>query len=72
MSPAASCHPGPPHPPRGRHAEGPLKALVLGGGAVALYALGRHLAGIVLGVVVVANTAIAETVRRTPPGRVRP
>lgn len=46
-----------------------VKALVLGGGAVAVYARGHHVAGIVLAVVIVANTAVAETFRRTPPAR---
>ncbi|MER5881313.1 YrdB family protein [Streptomyces sp. NPDC001910] len=49
-----------------------VKALVLGGSAVALYALGHHVAAIVLAVVVVVNTAVAETFRRTPPGRTEP
>lgn len=49
-----------------------VKALVLGGSAVALYALGHHVAAIVLAVVVVVNTAVAETFRRNPPVRTAP
>lgn len=46
-----------------------VKALVLGGSAVAVCALGHPVAAIVLAVVMVANTAVAETFRRTPPDR---
>ncbi|THA51422.1 YrdB family protein [Streptomyces sp. A1136] len=41
-----------------------VKALVLGGSAVALYALDHHTLALVWAVVVVANTAVAETLRR--------
>ncbi|MGC4950304.1 YrdB family protein [Streptomyces sp. DT224] len=43
-----------------------VKAVVLGGGALALYGVGHPAAAAVLGVVVVANTALAETFRRRP------
>ncbi|NEC68389.1 YrdB family protein [Streptomyces sp. SID9727] len=43
-----------------------VKALVLGGGALALYGVGHPAAALVLGVAVVANTALAETFRRRP------
>ncbi|MFE4696893.1 YrdB family protein [Streptomyces sp. NPDC056738] len=46
-----------------------VKAVVLGGGAAAVYGVGHPLGAVVMAVVVVANTAIAETFRRTPPGR---
>ncbi|WP_330242365.1 YrdB family protein [Streptomyces sp. NBC_00525] len=41
-----------------------VKALVLGGSALALYGVGHPTAAAVMGVVVVANTALAETFRR--------
>ncbi|TXS00582.1 DUF2568 domain-containing protein [Streptomyces sp. col6] len=41
-----------------------VKALVLGGGAFALYGVGHPAAGAVMGAVVVVNTALAETFRR--------
>ncbi|MFJ8544094.1 YrdB family protein [Streptomyces sp. NPDC093586] len=44
-----------------------VKAVVLGGGALAVYAVGRPTAAVVLAVVMVANTAVAETFRRTLP-----
>ncbi|TRV72250.1 DUF2568 domain-containing protein [Streptomyces sp. 130] len=43
-----------------------VKALVLGGGALALYGVGHPAAAAVLGVVVVVNTVLAETFRRRP------
>ncbi|MGW0965037.1 YrdB family protein [Streptomyces sp. NPDC002516] len=46
-----------------------VKAVVLGGGAAALYGVGHPVAAVVMAVVVVANTAVAETLRRTVPGR---
>lgn len=49
-----------------------VKVLVLGGSAAALYALGHHVAAIVMAVVVVANTAVAETFRRRHPVRPEP
>ncbi|PBC70643.1 uncharacterized protein DUF2568 [Streptomyces sp. TLI_235] len=44
-----------------------VKAVVLGGGAAALYGLGHHAAAYVLAAVIVVNTALAETFRRRPP-----
>ncbi|MFD5813459.1 YrdB family protein [Streptomyces sp. NPDC127038] len=46
-----------------------VKAVVLGGGAAALYGVGHPVAAVVMAVVVVANTAVAETLRRTGPAR---
>ncbi|WP_405901766.1 YrdB family protein [Streptomyces sp. NBC_00727] len=43
-----------------------VKALVLGGGAFALYGVGHPAGGAVMGAVVVVNTALAETFRRRP------
>lgn len=43
-----------------------VKAVVLGGGAFGLYAVGHPVAALVMAVVVVANTALAETFRRRP------
>ncbi|MFI6862490.1 YrdB family protein [Streptomyces sp. NPDC050421] len=43
-----------------------VKAVVLGGGAFALYAVGHPVAAAVLAVVVVVNTGLAETFRRGP------
>ncbi|RCG22705.1 DUF2568 domain-containing protein [Streptomyces reniochalinae] len=43
-----------------------VKALVLGGGAAALYGVGHLVAAVVMAVVVVANTAVAEVFRRRP------
>ncbi|MEU2250548.1 YrdB family protein [Streptomyces sp. NPDC019224] len=43
-----------------------VKALVLGGGACALYGVGHPAAGAVMGAVVVVNTVLAETFRRRP------
>lgn len=43
-----------------------VKALVLGGGALALYWVGHPTAAAVMAVVVVVNTALAETFRRRP------
>ncbi|THA71247.1 DUF2568 domain-containing protein [Streptomyces sp. A0958] len=43
-----------------------VKALVLGGGASALYGVGHPTAAAALAVVVVVNTALAETFRRRP------
>jgi len=42
-----------------------VKAMVLGGGAAALYGVGRPVMALVMAVVVVANTAVAEVFRRT-------
>jgi uncharacterized protein DUF2568 len=47
-----------------------VKAVVLGGGAAAVYGVGHPVAGVVMAVVVVANTAVAETFRRTLPNGV--
>ncbi|MER7725255.1 YrdB family protein [Streptomyces sp. NPDC096323] len=43
-----------------------VKAVVLGGGAYGLYAVGHPVAALVMAAVVVANTALAETFRRRP------
>lgn len=43
-----------------------VKALVLGGGALALYGVGHPAVALALGVVVVINTALAETFRHRP------
>ncbi|MEU1470781.1 YrdB family protein [Streptomyces sp. NPDC005761] len=43
-----------------------VKTVVLGGGALALYAVGHPVAAVVMAVVVVVNTALAETFRRRP------
>nr|WP_203593479.1 YrdB family protein [Streptomyces sp. SID9124] len=43
-----------------------VKALVLGGGAFALYGIGHPTAAVVMGAVVVVNTALAETFRGRP------
>ncbi|MET7649049.1 YrdB family protein [Streptomyces sp. NPDC005426] len=43
-----------------------VKAVVLGGGAFGLYAVGHPVAAAVMAVVVVANTALAETFRHRP------
>ncbi|MFI9269599.1 YrdB family protein [Kitasatospora sp. NPDC052896] len=45
-----------------------VKALVLGGSAAALYGVGHPVAAVVVGAVMVANTALAETARRAAPG----
>ncbi|MEU2338440.1 YrdB family protein [Streptomyces sp. NPDC013172] len=44
-----------------------VKAVVLGGGAAALYGVGHPGAAIAMAVVVVTNTAVAEIFRRRPP-----
>ncbi|GHE12850.1 YrdB family protein [Streptomyces alanosinicus] len=44
-----------------------VKAVVLGGGAAALYGVGHPGAAVATSVVVVANTAVAEIFRRRPP-----
>ncbi|MFB7241669.1 hypothetical protein CW362_00890 [Streptomyces populi] len=44
-----------------------VKAVVLGGGAAAVYGVGHPVAAVVMAVVVVANTASAETFRRSAP-----
>lgn len=44
-----------------------VKAVVLGGGAAALYGVGHPAAAVAMAVVVVANTAVAEIFRRRPP-----
>ncbi|MBV2357146.1 YrdB family protein [Streptomyces sp. J2-1] len=41
-----------------------VKAVVLGGGAAALYGIGEQAAGVVVAVVVVLNTTVAEVFRR--------
>ncbi|MEU8503330.1 YrdB family protein [Streptomyces brevispora] len=46
-----------------------VKAVVLGGGAFGLYQVGHPVAAVVLAVVVVVNTALAETFRRGPAPR---
>ncbi|GGU94439.1 hypothetical protein GCM10010211_72040 [Streptomyces albospinus] len=46
-----------------------VKAVVLGGGAAAVYGVGHPVAAVGMAVVVVANTALAETYRRIPPVR---
>ncbi|MFI0960485.1 YrdB family protein [Streptomyces sp. NPDC021080] len=46
-----------------------VKALVLGGGAAAVYGVGHPVAAVVMAIVVVANTAVAETFRRGVPVR---
>ncbi|MEU6575595.1 YrdB family protein [Streptomyces sp. NPDC046805] len=43
-----------------------VKAVVLGGGAVALYGVDHPVAAVVMAVVVVANTTVAEVFRGTP------
>lgn len=43
-----------------------VKAVVLGGGAFGLYRVGHPVAAVVLAVVMVANTGLAETFRRGP------
>ncbi|WP_308401253.1 YrdB family protein [Streptomyces sp. AC512_CC834] len=45
-----------------------VKALVLGGGAVALYGVGHPVAAVVVAVVTAANITVAEAFRRSPPG----
>ncbi len=42
-----------------------VKALVLGGGAAALYGVGHPVAAVIAAVVVVANTTVAEVSRRS-------
>lgn len=44
-----------------------VKALVLGGGAAAVYGVGHPVAAVLMAVVVVANTAVAETFRHRAP-----
>lgn len=47
-----------------------VKAVVLGGGAFGLYRVGHPAAAVTLAVVMVANTALAETFRHKPaPGK---
>ncbi|MPY57759.1 YrdB family protein [Streptomyces spongiae] len=46
-----------------------VKTMVLGGGAAALYGVGHAVAAVVLAVVMVVNTAVAETFRRTTGAR---
>lgn len=43
-----------------------VKAVVLGGGALGLYEVGHPVAAVVMAVVVVVNTGLAETFRRGP------
>nr|WSW67152.1 YrdB family protein [Streptomyces sp. NBC_00995] len=43
-----------------------VKAVVLGGGAFALYEVGHPVAAVVMAVVVVVNTGLAETFRHRP------
>ncbi|MER5471105.1 YrdB family protein [Streptomyces sp. NPDC002685] len=45
-----------------------VKAVVLGGGAAAVYGVGHPVAAVVMAIVLVVNTAVAETLRRTTPG----
>jgi hypothetical protein len=45
-----------------------VKAMVLGGGAVALYGVGHPVAAAVMGAVVVVNTTLAEASRRPRSG----
>ncbi|OIJ94575.1 YrdB family protein [Streptomyces colonosanans] len=57
--------------PKAKFRPGPpvvlfVKAIVLGGGAAALYGVGHPIAGLVMAVVVVANTAVAEAFRHSP------
>ncbi|MFF8941412.1 YrdB family protein [Streptomyces sp. NPDC014864] len=47
-----------------------VKALVLGGGAAALYGVGHPVAAGVVAVVTALNTAVAEIFRATPPSAV--
>ncbi|MGW6061846.1 YrdB family protein [Streptomyces sp. NPDC055189] len=47
-----------------------VKALVLGGGAAALYAVGHSVAAGIVAVVTVLNTAVAEAFRTVPPAAV--
>ncbi|MFE9861927.1 YrdB family protein [Streptomyces sp. NPDC005506] len=50
-----------------------VKAVVLGGGAFGLYRVGHPPGAVALAVVMVANTALAETFRRKPaPGKRHP
>ncbi|MEV7399341.1 YrdB family protein [Streptomyces sp. NPDC091267] len=44
-----------------------VKAVVLGGGAFGLYQVGHPVAAVVLAVVMVLNTALAEIFRHRPP-----
>ncbi|MGW3205604.1 YrdB family protein [Streptomyces sp. NPDC001135] len=44
-----------------------VKAVVLGGGAAALYGAGHPVAAVAMAFIVVANTAVAEIFRRRPP-----
>ncbi|MFF3878724.1 YrdB family protein [Streptomyces sp. NPDC001978] len=44
-----------------------VKAVVLGGGAAALYGVRHPVAAVAMAVIVVANTAVAEIFRRRPP-----
>ncbi|MFJ6836922.1 YrdB family protein [Streptomyces sp. NPDC091209] len=46
-----------------------VKAVVLGGGVAALYGVGHPVAAVFMAFVVAANTAVAETLRRTVPAR---
>lgn len=43
-----------------------VKAVVLGGGAAALYGVGHPVAAVAMAVVVVVNTAVAELFRQAP------
>ncbi|MGW2938344.1 YrdB family protein [Streptomyces sp. NPDC001156] len=44
-----------------------VKAVVLGGGAAAVYGVRHPVAAVAMAVIVVANTAVAEIFRRRPP-----
>jgi hypothetical protein len=44
-----------------------VKAVVLGGGAAAVHGVGHPVAAVVMAIVVVVNTAVAETLRRGGP-----
>ncbi|WP_405685023.1 YrdB family protein [Streptomyces sp. NBC_00057] len=49
-----------------------VKAVVLGGGVYAVHAVGHPVAAVFFGVVVVVNTALAQTLRRRTPQRGAP
>ncbi|MER6470659.1 YrdB family protein [Streptomyces collinus] len=49
-----------------------VKALVLGGGALALYGVGHPVGAVVLAVVTFANVTVAEVFRRPAPGAAEP
>lgn len=49
-----------------------VKALVLGGGAVALCGVGHPVGAVIVAVVTVVNVTVADTFRRPAPGRAGP